>query len=94
MRGAFGKPQGLVARVKINQILLSIRCKDSAKNTVCEALRRAKFKFPGRQEVWVSQKWGFTQFTRAEYKALKAEGRIIPDGCYCKVLLDKGPLGY
>ena len=28
MRGAFGKPQGLCARVAIGQILLSIRCKD------------------------------------------------------------------
>ena len=28
MRGAFGKPQGVCARVAIGQILLSIRCKD------------------------------------------------------------------
>ena len=28
MRGAFGKPQGVCARVDIGQILLSIRCKD------------------------------------------------------------------
>lgn len=28
MRGAFGKPTGLAARVKIGQILLSIRCRD------------------------------------------------------------------
>ena len=28
MRGAFGKPQGVCARVSIGQILLSIRCKD------------------------------------------------------------------
>jgi hypothetical protein len=29
MRGAFGKPQGVCARVSIGQILLSIRCKDA-----------------------------------------------------------------
>lgn len=29
MRGAFGKPQGVCARVAIGQVLLSIRCKDS-----------------------------------------------------------------
>jgi large subunit ribosomal protein L10e len=29
MRGAFGKPQGVCARVQIGQILLSIRCKDN-----------------------------------------------------------------
>ena len=51
MRGAFGKPQGLVARVKIGQPLISIRCKDNQEATAIEALRRAKFKFPGRQKV-------------------------------------------
>lgn len=29
MRGAFGKPQGVCARVQIGQILMSIRCKDN-----------------------------------------------------------------
>ena len=31
MRGAFGKPNGTVARVNIGQILLSIRTRDSSK---------------------------------------------------------------
>ena len=51
MRGAFGKPQGTVARVHIGQPLISIRCKDNHEATAIEALRRAKFKFPGRQKV-------------------------------------------
>ena len=34
MRGAFGKPQGLCARVAIGQILLSIRCKDGHSQVV------------------------------------------------------------
>lgn len=51
MRGAFGKPQGLVARVKINQVLISLRTKDQFKAHAIEAMRRAKFKFPGRQDV-------------------------------------------
>ena len=92
MRHAFGKPLGTCARVNINQILISVRCKESAVPHVVEALRRAKFKFPGRQELQVSRKFGFTQFTREEYLKLKNEGRIIPDGCYCKVLNDRGPL--
>ncbi|MFS7922089.1 60S ribosomal protein L10 [Helianthus anomalus] len=29
MRGAFGKPQGVCARVSIGQFLLSVRCKDT-----------------------------------------------------------------
>lgn len=57
MRGAFGKPQGTVARVHIGQVIMSVRTKTQNKEHVVEALRRAKFKFPGRQkvseEVWV-----------------------------------------
>ncbi len=51
MRGAFGKPQGTVARVKIGQPLMSVRTHDKHKASVIEALRRTKFKFPGRQKV-------------------------------------------
>ena len=51
MRGAFGKPQGSVARVHIGQVIMSIRTKLQNKEHVIEALRRAKFKFPGRQKV-------------------------------------------
>ena len=54
MRGAFGKPQGTVARVNIGQIIMSVRAKDAHKEKVIEALRRAKFKFPGRQKVGFS----------------------------------------
>lgn len=57
MRGAFGKPQGTCARVRIGQVLLSVRCKDSNGNHAQEALRRAKFKFPGRQKIIISRKW-------------------------------------
>lgn len=51
MRGAFGKPQGTVARVRIGQPIMSVRSSDRYKAQVIEALRRAKFKFPGRQKV-------------------------------------------
>lgn len=51
MRGAFGKPQGTVARVDIGQVIMSVRAKDGHKEKVIEALRRAKFKYPGRQKV-------------------------------------------
>ena len=51
MRGAFGKPLGTVARVNIGQPLLSVRTYDKHKASVIEALRRTKFKFPGRQKV-------------------------------------------
>jgi len=51
MRHAFGKPSGRVARVEIGQVIMSVRCKDQHANVAIEALRRAKFKFPGRQKV-------------------------------------------
>uniref|UniRef100_A0A8C5LQ96 Ribosomal protein L10e/L16 domain-containing protein n=1 Tax=Leptobrachium leishanense TaxID=445787 RepID=A0A8C5LQ96_9ANUR len=55
MRGAFGKPQGTVARVHIGQVIMSIRTKTGNKEHVVEALRRAKFKFPGRQKINMSK---------------------------------------
>ena len=57
MRGAFGKALGTCARVAIGQVLLSVRCKDNHGAHAQEALRRAKFKFPGRQKIIVSRKW-------------------------------------
>ncbi|KAA8494063.1 60S ribosomal protein L10 [Porphyridium purpureum] len=92
MRGAFGKPQGLVARVSIGQVLLSLRTRESNTVHAMEALRRAKYKFPGRQKVIVSNKWGFTRFTHEEYKELKDAGKLIPDGCYVKLTPTKGNL--
>ncbi len=56
MRGAFGKPQGTVARVRIGQPLMSVRTHDKHKASVIEALRRTKFKFPGRQKVSYTNK--------------------------------------
>ncbi|KAF3626482.1 60S ribosomal protein L10 [Capsicum annuum] len=53
MREAFGKPQGACACVVIGQVLLSVRCKDGISNHAQEALRRAKFKFPGCQKIIV-----------------------------------------
>ncbi|CAL9118280.1 unnamed protein product [Musa textilis] len=71
---------------------LSVRCKDSNINHAQEALRRAKFKFPGRQKIIISGKWGFTKFSRADYAKWKSENRIIPDGVNAKLLGCHGPL--
>lgn len=77
MRGAWGKPYGTVARVNIGQIILSIRCKDSNAHVIQEALRRARYKFPGRQKIIVSKKWGFTNVNREEYLKLKEDKRVL-----------------
>jgi large subunit ribosomal protein L10e len=93
MRGAFGKPQGVCARVQIGQVLMSIRCRDNHAHVAHEALRRAKFKFPGRQKIVASRNWGFTAFSRDDYVQWKSEGRIFPDGVNARLSGCRGPLG-
>jgi large subunit ribosomal protein L10e len=92
MRGAFGKPNGTVARINIGQIILSVRTRDSNRATALEALRRSQYKFPGRQKIIVSKNWGFTSLRREEYMEKRKEGRIKIDGCYVQFLRNKGNL--
>lgn len=77
MRGAWGKPYGTVARVNIGQVILSIRTKDSNSAVVIEALRRARYKFPGRQKIIISKKWGFTNVAKGDYLKLKEEKKVL-----------------
>jgi large subunit ribosomal protein L10e len=93
MRGAFGKPYGLCARVSISQIMISIRCKEATVPVASEALRRAKYKFPGRQRVMLSNKWGFTKLTREEYVTLKAQNKLIPCGSHAQIDRPHGKVG-
>merc|ERR1712080_737578 len=76
MRHAYGKPNGTAARVAIGQPIISVRSIDSMGHNVVEALRRAKLKFPGRQKVLGSKKWGFTQYERETYAKMRAEGSL------------------
>ncbi|XP_070580607.1 large ribosomal subunit protein uL16-like [Ptychodera flava] len=92
MRGAFGKPQGTVARVKIGQPIMSVRSKEGNKAHVIEALRRAKFKFPGRQKIYLSKKWGFTKWNADVYEKMREEKRLIPDGVSVQYKSEHGPL--
>jgi len=92
MRGAFGKTYGTVARVEIGQILLSVRARDVHEPQVMEALRRAKYKFPGRQRLCASKNWGFTKLSRDKFNELNAAGRLVRDGVTVKVLPSKGKL--
>ena len=93
MRQAYGKPTGTVARVEIGQIIFSVRSKDANEKQVVEALRRAKYKFPGRQNIIVSNAWGFTHFTRKEYEKFRAEGRIEDRGAHSVLRRARGPIG-
>jgi len=92
MRGAFGKPIGRCARVKINQVLYSIRTKDQFKERAAEALRRCSMKFPGRQKVAISVKYGFTKVLRDEFDSKLAEGTIQAAGSVVRVLGKHGAL--
>ncbi|CAD2220234.1 large subunit ribosomal protein L10e [Angomonas deanei] len=92
MRGAFGKPMGVAARVRIGQILLSLRTKDAYIEQAREALRRARMKFPGRQIVVTSKYWGFTNILRSEYIALRDEGKLEDRGLHVKVIKAKGKI--
>jgi len=92
MRGAFGKPYGTAARVRIGQVLLSIRTKEEKLPIAVEALRLSKFKFAGRQKIHVSSCFGFTKFTKADYAKWKAMGRLTPNGVDVKWLSSRGPL--
>lgn len=94
MRGAYGKPNGSVARVNIGQVLLSVRTRDSNRATAIEALRRSQYKFPGRQKIIVSKKWGFTSLNREDYVQKRQEGRVRVDGAYVQFLKNRGPLEY
>ena len=92
MRGAFGKALCKSARVAIGQILLSIRTTPDRVPAAQEALRRAKFKYPGRQKVFVSRKFGFTKHVKSDYYRLLKAGKVKGDGSNCKVLTEHGPL--
>jgi len=92
MRGAYGKPTGKVARVKIDQVMISIRTKEECINYAIDALRRAAMKFPGRQKIVVSQKMGFSHMTHQQYLKANRQGNIIGDGAFCRIRSIRGPL--
>jgi len=92
MRQAYGKPVGMVARVNIGQIIFSVRAKESNVKHVVESLRRAKYKFPGRQNIIVSNRWGFTDFSHDQYKTYKEQARLIDRGAHVVLRNAKGKL--
>jgi hypothetical protein len=57
-----------------------------------EALRRAKFKFPGRQKIVTSRNWGFTPYARDDYVQWKKEGRLVNSGVHATLVGCRGAL--
>jgi large subunit ribosomal protein L10e len=92
MRQSYGKPNGTCARVRIGQILMSIRTKASFEHIACEALRRAKMKFPGKQLVIKSRYWGFTNILASKFEELKEKKLIDERGTHAKIIPAKGTI--
>merc|ERR1711934_130555 len=92
MRGAWGKAQGTVARVHIGQPITSVRLREQNEANAIEALRRSKFKFPGRQKIVISKKWGFTKWPRDKFEQMRADGILVPDGVNCQYKPNHGAL--
>ncbi|KAL7719564.1 Ribosomal protein L10 [Entamoeba marina] len=92
MRGAYGKNYGTCARVKVGQVFISGRCKQENLPTLVKAFKLACYKFAGRQKIVISNKWGFTNYSKEEYKQLKAEGKIVADGAHILAVSKKGPI--
>jgi large subunit ribosomal protein L10e len=67
MRGSFGKPSGTAARVKPGQIILSVRSTQNKIKEVVKALNRARYKFSGKQKIFVGKKWGFSSIPVKDY---------------------------
>ncbi|KRH94419.1 60s ribosomal protein L10 [Pseudoloma neurophilia] len=91
MRGAFGKPYGLCARVEINQRILAIRTKEQYVKHAVEALRRAKHKFPGKYEVVVSTEHGFSQIQSDQFNNLMEKGLLLDRTDHVHIIREKGP---
>lgn len=92
MRGAFGKSYGKACRVKIGDILCSVRVKKENVKHAIEALRRGKHKLPGRQNIVLSNKIGFTKYTRQQIDDKLAENKVIIKGNHIQLEAEKGPL--
>jgi large subunit ribosomal protein L10e len=76
MRHAYGKALCKAARVDIGTVLLSIRTTIDRVPHAQEALRRGKFKFPGRQTVFVSRKYGFTKIVNSDFRRMQKDGVV------------------
>ena len=77
MCSAWGKPHGTIACVNISQILLSICSRDVNVPVIQEALRHARYKSPGRQNIMISQRWGITMVNKEDYLKLKLEKKVM-----------------
>ena len=67
-------------RVHSGQVVMSIHKRMKNRECMIKAPHMAKFKFPGRQKIHISKKWGFTRLNEDEFENMVAEKQFIPDG--------------
>lgn len=89
--GYLWKALGTVAKVYFGQVTMSIHTKLKNKEHVIETLLETKFKFPGCQRIYISNKWGFIKVNAKEFEDMVAEKGPIPDGWGIKYIPNSGP---
>lgn len=47
---------------------------------------------PYSPQIYISNKWGFTKWTKEQYKEMMEDGRLVPDGVSVQYKPPKGPL--
>lgn len=92
MRGSYGKPYGMAARVFIGDHLVNIRTKEQFVAVAQEALRRGKNKLPGKQLIQVSGVHGFTGLSKEEFVRLRGQRRLLPVGNSVAVIRESGSI--
>ena len=80
MRGAFGKPTDSASRMKIGDVIMSIRCADKYGTVALEAARRCGGKLPGFHTVTESKFWGFTKVVKGEFHEKRNAGALMKQG--------------
>ena len=68
MRGAFGKPNGTVARVNIGQIILSVRTRDSRKHTPTPPTYQTSLLVTALTNVRADRATAIEALRRSQYK--------------------------
>merc|ERR1712224_115922 len=75
----------------INQIIYSVRTRPQFEEAAHEALRRAKFKIPGRQYIVSSANHGFSKLTREKYAEMREAGHLVKDGVMSSRATERAP---
>merc|ERR1739838_221664 len=82
MRNAWGKSYGKACRVKIGNLIMSVRTKKENAKITIDGIRRGKAKLAGRQKIAVSHYVGFTKYTPKEIEVMRENKTLIDMGSH------------